>query len=385
MEKSKYEKEKVYELKIDEDDEISGIDSISLVDEPAVEVNFISFNKEKENFIIPDGESEKYLFMLEQIGEPEDSLLEQGYKPFKVGNFEVQKFLQSNPNAPSEWDTEQYRVRYKYILNPEAASKGQKPIEDTTRDFCRDMIRKNYVYRVEDMDNLTNDLGSSALVWRGSFNCRHSWSKILYKKEGDIVNKASVNKNKVDINGFPNDLVPDLTVLDYQQPDTRTRYPSFSKEKQQFQVNDEEKRIVTGVAMIPNLKIIRKDKDGNPYYVFFSEETIRMIAEKYMRNKYLDNNDINHNGKAAQDVYVIESWIKEDENDKSTKYGFGDLPVGSWFVSMKVKNDEVWEKVKKGELNGFSVSGFFEEVERFKREQKELMFLKELAEILKGV
>jgi hypothetical protein len=149
--------------------------------------------------------------------------------------------------------------------------------------------------------------------------------------------------------------------------------------KQYFQTDDE-KRIVLGPAMIPDQKIFRKDAMGNPYYVFFSPETIKMIAEKYMRNKYTDNNDQMHDGKAVRDVYVVESWIKEDENDKSVKYGYGELPVGTWFVSMKVKNDEIWKKVKGGILNGFSVSGFFEEVAAFTREE---MFLYKVAEVLK--
>ena len=151
--------------------------------------------------------------------------------------------------------------------------------------------------------------------------------------------------------------------------------------KQKFQTDDE-KRIVIGPAMIPDLKIFRKDKNGDPYYVTFTSETIKMIAEKYMRNKYIDNNDTEHNGKAAQDVYVIESWIKEDEQDKSNKYGYEDLPIGTWFVSMKVKNDLVWEAIKNKELNGFSVSGYFEEIEQFYREQE---FLREVAKILKDL
>jgi ribosomal protein L37AE/L43A len=151
--------------------------------------------------------------------------------------------------------------------------------------------------------------------------------------------------------------------------------------KQNFKTDDE-KRIVIGPAMVPNLNIFRRDKEGNPYYVTFTSDTIKMIMEKYMRNKYIDNNDTEHNGKVAQDVYVIESWIKEDEEDKSNKYGFQDLPIGTWFVSMKVKNDEIWDMVKKKELNGFSVSGFFEEVEQFYKEQE---FLKQLSEILKKI
>jgi hypothetical protein len=151
---------------------------------------------------------------------------------------------------------------------------------------------------------------------------------------------------------------------------------------QKFAIDSEEKRIVIGPAMVPDLRIYRKDKEGNPYHVYFSTETIRMIAEKYMRNKYIDNNDENHDGTAVKDVYVIESWIKEDEQDKSNKYGYEDLPVGTWFVSMKVRNDEVWNKVKAGELNGFSVSGYFEEVAEFCREE---MFLKQVAKIIKNI
>jgi len=151
--------------------------------------------------------------------------------------------------------------------------------------------------------------------------------------------------------------------------------------KQKFVLVDDKKfqKMVIGPAMVPDLKIFRKDLFGNPYYVYFSADTIKMIAEKYMRNKYTDNNDENHNGKAVEDVYVVESWIKEDKEDKSNKYGYGDLPIGTWFVSMKVKNEEVWNKVKNGELKGFSVSGFFEEIAEFAREQ---MFLKEVVKIL---
>ena len=151
--------------------------------------------------------------------------------------------------------------------------------------------------------------------------------------------------------------------------------------KQQF-ATDEEKRIVLGPAMIPNEMIFRKDEMGSPYFVFFSSETIKMICEKYMKNKYVDNNDMMHNGKALKDVYVFESWIKESENDKSSDYGFENLPIGTWFVSMKINNDKVWNDVKLGKLKGFSVSGMFEQVAKFNKEE---MFLTKVAEILSQI
>jgi hypothetical protein len=626
-------KDKIYELRIDEDDEISGIDSISLVSEPAIEINWVAFNKVKsEDFHIPDGEDDKYIQKLIATAQNEQELFDEGWVVDSVEILDGKNsFVSTDPNGPSVEDEQEYNVRYKYILNPRIS--GQGPIINTTRDFCKTLINRNYVWRVEDMEATQNDFGQSAMVWRGGWNCRHVWSRIKYRKDATITNKASVNKGKVLENGFPNDLVPDPRVLGYAEPDTVTNrtlnnpspstirnlglskekfedmdifgfkpryfhicpgaielfkhlismpidedtkgmirsaaqvadnvfrleeeviksdlatpdqlmqatimvddfkdiigevdkitgmkhdvsfmdghvekikeyikeelgydnvlppfvdeditgktkqqlqsytdYPlaatenakralrwaekngwgdcgtpvgkmranqlasrqSISEEtiarmasfarhrqnkdvpydkgcgglmwdawggtegiewaqkklerirtqqnmsKQMFQTDDE-KKIVVGPAMVPDLKIFRRDKNGDPYYVTFKEDTIKMIMEKYMRNKYIDNNDTEHNGKAAEDVYVIESWIKEDENDKSNKYGFENLPVGTWFVSMKVRNDDVWKRIKSKELNGFSVSGFFEEIEAFYKEQE---FLSRVAELLKNI
>jgi hypothetical protein len=503
-------KDKIFELKIEEDDDVSGIDSISLVDEPAIEVNWMFFNKVKpEEFVIPDGQDLTYSEMITQKGQLEEELFSDGWERVK------EDFVSSSPNQPSFEDTQNYLIRYKYILNPQA---NGAPVIDTTREFCRDLLSKNLVYRVEDLESIINDLGSSAMVWRGSYNCRHIWEKITYHRGTEIVNKSSVRKGRVEGD-------ESLDVMGMPQPDTRTSNPSFGKQsfekisidyddtlstdrgkelakrllsegndlsivtrrqesdlgpvlkvadelgiaqnkvhatngklkwetikrlgiqrhidnnpdeikaikenlpnvnaeqfdynvgniggyvdpgvkkkkkpilekslveptlfdylkpnemsKQYFQIDNEEKRIVLGPAMIPDMKIFRKDSLGNPYYVYFSAETIKMIAEKYMRNKYTDNNDQMHDGKAVKDVYVIESWIKEDESDKSSKYGYESTPIGTWFVSMKVKNEEIWKKVKDGQLNGFSVSGFFEEVSSFTKEE---MFLYKVAEILK--
>lgn len=654
-------KDKVFELRIEEDDEISGIDSISLVDDPAIEVNWMFFNKVKpQEFHIPDGEDSVYLEKLISIAQDEQELLDEGWVVSKITPMGKEGFAISapDPNGPSVENEKEYRVRYKYVLNPAA---GTDPIIPTTRDFCKELVQKNYVWRLEDLDELTNDQGDPALVWRGGYNCRHLWARIEYSYDDTIRNKASVNKGKIDpqapldtrVLGMeqPDTTVPEWpsfnwsnlskegfervsidyddtlstqrgkdlarrlikegkelvivtrrrdselndvkrvakevgikkiyntngrlkwmklkelgiqrhidnseeeiqaikknapliktqkfeigvphytkdgelyegpthkgpdgrlmtgavhrpdseylyhedelgydvsTIGGYQDPgikkkkkkkvemesyndypesaknnackvlrwrdehgdevqgmtqvgwtranqlcngeniseETIARMASFARHRQNaevapefkdtpwkdkgyvawlgwggttgvewaqnkldsirnnmsnqnFQIENEEKRIVVGPAMIPDLRIFRRTKDGDPYHVFFSASTIRMISEKYMRNKYIDNNDENHNGNAVKDVYVIESWIKEDEQDKSNKYGYEDLPIGTWFVSMKVKNDDIWEKVKAGDLKGFSVSGYFEEVAEFCREE---MFLKQVVEILK--
>jgi len=95
-------KDKVYELKIEEDDEVSGIDSISLVDEPAIEINWMFFNKVKqEDFHIPDGEDQSYIDRLVQRAENEQDLFDEGWVVESVEQLNREDFVSTDPNGPS--------------------------------------------------------------------------------------------------------------------------------------------------------------------------------------------------------------------------------------------------------------------------------------------
>ena len=123
---------------------------------------------------------------------------------------------------------------------------------------------------------------------------------------------------------------------------------------------DEEQKTLVGAVLIPNKEIPRFDKEENEeFVVFFSEDTIKQAQELFMSN--LRNNNATLEHKLPVDgISVVESWIKEDKkNDKSNSFGFKNLPIGSWFVKMKINNDEMWSKVKSGEIKGFSIEGYF--------------------------
>ena len=142
-------------------------------------------------------------------------------------------------------------------------------------------------------------------------------------------------------------------------------------ERQVF--SDEDEQIVVGPAMIPDLEIIRKDENGDPYYVKFTKEVVAKIAEKFMRELRNRDTNIEHEDNDAGS-YVMETWLVEDpEHDKiNTKYGF-ELPEGSWCVKMRVKDPETWKMIKAGKLNGFSIEGNFmskEDYEDFMRDKK---------------
>lgn len=130
------------------------------------------------------------------------------------------------------------------------------------------------------------------------------------------------------------------------------------KERIQFTKVDEDKRLLIAPALVPNKQIFRIDDDGSDYHVFFSKETIKKASELYMKRNHLQSATYEHE-KEVDGLCVVESWIKEFELDKSVKYGFEHCPVGTWFVTMRVDNDKIWDKVKNGEVLGFSIEGFF--------------------------
>lgn len=129
-----------------------------------------------------------------------------------------------------------------------------------------------------------------------------------------------------------------------------------------FSIVDTERRIVVGPAMIPNKMMARKDfATDSIYFVYFSSETIEKLQRKFMTDKLIDATNIEHREKMLEDVTVVESWIVEDENyDKQKKYGYNN-PMGTWMIMMKINNDDIWDKVKSGDLKGFSVQGYFSE------------------------
>lgn len=145
------------------------------------------------------------------------------------------------------------------------------------------------------------------------------------------------------------------------EPAIESDFMYFNKQKEMsFAVSDSEQRIVCGAAMFPDKKIIRVDEDGEPFFVFFSKDTVKKCAELFFKNSNHTKSNINHQFK-VDGVTVIESWIVDNpENDKSNHLGFKNIPEGTWMVSFKVDNQKLWEEViKGGKVKGFSVEGAF--------------------------
>ena len=180
----------------------------------------------------------------------------------------------------------------------------------------------------------------------------------------------------------------DITLEDFEQgmykislvdkPAIEENFIYFSKQSIEMFANDE-KREVVGPIMIPNKEILRQSAENGYYYVRFTEETIKDIMYNYSKKGLFNEFGIQHENDTT-DVVMLEIWMKESNNDKSTDYGF-DLPNGTVFVKAKIESDELFNAIKDGEINGFSIEIAANITPTNKEEMTEFSFAKELGKL----
>lgn len=149
----------------------------------------------------------------------------------------------------------------------------------------------------------------------------------------------------------------------------------FSKSIE-FAVTNKEKQIVTGVVLIPGQKIYRTKEVGGKteeYEGVMDDETIASCAYDYMQRRGIT---YQHAG-PAKDVQLIESWVSKTKNE----LGF-QIPKGTWLMSMRINNQQLWQQCKAGLIKGFSIEGKFSEIELSKQFTTEEDIINALTQIL---
>jgi hypothetical protein len=160
-------------------------------------------------------------------------------------------------------------------------------------------------------------------------------------------------------------------------PAIQENFIYFAEEKDMFFVDDE-KGIIVGPVIVPNKPIYRKNESGE-YYVQFSVDTIEKMMRQYAIKGLHNSFNIQHQFE-TDEVYMLEMWMKEGEEDKSKMYGF-DLPVGTVFAKAYVKSDVIRDEIKSSGLNGFSIEvKNFDMVEQKFESNMDFKFAVELGE-----
>lgn len=377
---------KVVELLIDENEELAGGSAIALVNHPAHEEDFFQFNKEGKELILNEEQQEKVLQQFSQVGEDHNEFMMKGHfiksidvvgEHLNVGRIS-EKFATTDINArpiddvledKSVMDYEdgfgKYKVRFRYAVRP-----GRPSLLSTSRKFCKEMINANKTYRLEDINRILNgfqEYGKSGDNWGNTFfkfggpNCGHVWIKVTYQ-EMFSKKKGTEYKNIGEQDRSDAALVAGTNMnektLDNPSPQTIKRAGLG-----QFAEEQKKKQLLAGPILIPDKMIYRFDKNTQEeYYVYFSKSTTEKIAYKYLRDKNQSNLNVEHNpNNSLDDVSLVESWIITDpKNDKSNQYGY-ELPEGTWFGIVQVKDSNTFQKyVESGKTRGFSLEGYFE-------------------------
>lgn len=134
---------------------------------------------------------------------------------------------------------------------------------------------------------------------------------------------------------------------------------------------NEEKKELLGVALIPDMPIYRRDKEGE-YYIVFSAESIRKIAIDFYKKLNVNMADVEHNHNIENGITYFQSMIIDKEQGICPK-AFKDLPNGTWIVGCKIDNTDVWNAVKNGTVKGFSIDGRFHAEEEKQEDEKKTL------------
>lgn len=166
-----------------------------------------------------------------------------------------------------------------------------------------------------------------------------------------------------------------ISLVDY--PAIEEDFIYFDTDKMKLSAVNEDKMMITGAVLIPDINIYRFDETRGEYYIRFSAESIKAFAQKFLKEKRNDSFTLFHEY-PVDSISIVESYFLDD-NKK-----FNDLPNGTWMITAKVNDSEIWNTIKNTSLlNGFSVeiSGALNKVEMSKQ-IKETNLLSDLLEYL---
>jgi hypothetical protein len=287
----------IKELILEEDNEMSGVHAISLVDQPAILSNFIYFKDEMFRTVSVGG---GYIIDLNDFwkytADPEPEIIDTSHvfcKHKAGGVFHISEIR--------SWD--------KFKDNYYGAPSG----------FIND---SNFFAEFQGVNNTSFNIDNQL------FNCRHAFRRVRDLSDIPEVKQRMFRKK------IPGKINQSIEV--------------------QFSVQKESRELI-GPVLIPNVMIYRKNindtgKDG---YVFFSKSTIKKIKERYGFNR---KSTIMHEIDITGRLILLDSWIYPD--DKSDNFNM-EVPPGTWMMKYKVLDDKIWQLIKDKIVIGFSVEAFF--------------------------
>tara|TARA_R110000772_G_scaffold172785_1_gene284654 strand:+ start:537 stop:1127 length:591 start_codon:yes stop_codon:yes gene_type:complete len=175
-----------------------------------------------------------------------------------------------------------------------------------------------------------------------------------------------------------NDGIEALSLVKF--PATEETWVALNNHKIEFKSIDDDKRIVIGLALVPDKLIYRRNGDYE-YNIKFSKETVKKAGQLYLKKLNNNNATLEHKTE-VKGVSVVESWIVEDTlKDKTAIYNLNAVE-GSWAVILSIENETVWKEIKNGTYLGISVEGYFSDEQKLSEQKKRQKLIEKIKEII---
>jgi hypothetical protein len=124
---------------------------------------------------------------------------------------------------------------------------------------------------------------------------------------------------------------------------------------------EEERKIVTSVLLLSDTPIRRRTKDLGDFYIRFPKSEVIKMASSFLNSSFTSNTSLFHSTDASStDATLFESFIVDESRGIRAPEYFKDVTDGSWIVSYKINNAELWDKIKAGTIKGLSVENTFD-------------------------
>ena len=169
-------------------------------------------------------------------------------------------------------------------------------------------------------------------------------------------------------------------------PATETNWMCFKEQENiKFSIVNEDEHILAGVVMVADKPIYRIAPDGTEFYIVFSKDVIKRMAEKMLADNTFNNIDIQHDGNIIphDKVKLVELFIADEA--KGIKPNYLDVPDGSLLANYKIYDEQLWQMAKSGELNGFSLEGVFTTVRYEQNKNNKHTKMSKIKEMLKSI
>lgn len=169
-------------------------------------------------------------------------------------------------------------------------------------------------------------------------------------------------------------------------PATETNWMCFKEQENiKFSIVNEDEHILAGVVMVADKPIYRIAPDGTEFYIVFSKDVIKRMAEKMLDDNTFNNIDIQHDGNIIphDKVKLVELFIADEA--KGIKPNYLDVPDGSLLANYKIYDEQLWQMAKSGELNGFSLEGVFTTVRYEQNKNNKHTKMSKIKEMLKSI